>query len=151
MKQNTGSAGDGRKGTKMLGKRTGGIRGFFAKKSSGRPPVSDSRSETSLSAGSSTSADQSKGSVLVQTSVTLNSIKKVKQFISFNERSRCHVKVGSAAGIYVDGKSIMGLFSICLIDPLDVRIAGNQTDAISLVEKYRSESLLTRQAERTVI
>lgn len=53
--------------------------------------------------------------------VLLNSIAKVKEFVSIT--SRCPYDIDVCSGRYVvDGKSIMGIFSLPLNDPLELHI-----------------------------
>ena len=59
--------------------------------------------------------------------VSLASIEEVRQFVNAATRSLCEVDV--CAGRYVvDGKSIMGLFSLDLSHPVTVRLPGSEGD-----------------------
>ena len=59
--------------------------------------------------------------------VSLASIKEVRQFVNAATRSPCEVDV--CAGRYVvNGKSIMGLFSLDLSHPVTVRLHGSDGD-----------------------
>ena len=59
--------------------------------------------------------------------VSLASIQEVRQFVSIASRSPCEVDVCSGRYV-VDGKSIMGLFSLDLSHPVTVRLHGGDGD-----------------------
>ena len=73
--------------------------------------------------------------------LSLASIEEVRQFVNAATRSPCEVDV--CAGRYVvDGKSIMGLFSLDLSHPVTIRDHGGEGDR----EAFRQavESLLAK-------
>lgn len=55
--------------------------------------------------------------------IRLSNIDTVKQFVSLTTASNCNVNVMSGRYV-IDGKSIMGIFSIDLTRVLDVSISG---------------------------
>ena len=58
---------------------------------------------------------------MIEKKVSLNTIDKVKKFVEIISRFDCDADI--AAGRYViDAKSIMGLFSLNLFDPLKLTI-----------------------------
>lgn len=59
--------------------------------------------------------------------VSLASIEEVRQFVNAATRSPCEVDVLSGRYV-VDGKSIMGLFSLDLSRPVTVRLHGSDGD-----------------------
>ncbi len=64
-------------------------------------------------------------------SILLTSVGNVKEFVEAASRQRCDVDV--LAGRYVvDGKSIMGLFSINLSGPVTVQVHGTEQEAAAL-------------------
>lgn len=73
--------------------------------------------------------------------IALASIQEVRQFVNAASRSPCEVDV--CAGRYVvDGKSIMGLFSLDLSRPVTVRLYGSDGDQAAL--RRAVEGLLAR-------
>ena len=59
--------------------------------------------------------------------VSLASIEDVRQFV--NAATRCPCEVDVLSGRYVvDGKSIMGLFSLDLSQPVKVQVHGGEED-----------------------
>ena len=64
-------------------------------------------------------------------SILLTSVGNVKQFVEAASRLRCEVDVLSGRYV-VDGKSIMGLFSINLSGPVTVQVHGTEQDAAAL-------------------
>ena len=73
--------------------------------------------------------------------IALASIQAVRQFVNAASRSPCEVDV--CAGRYVvDGKSIMGLFSLDLSRPVTVRLYGSDGDQAAL--RRAVEGLLAR-------
>ncbi len=56
--------------------------------------------------------------------VALASIEEVRQFVNAASRSSCEVDVLSGRYV-VDGKSIMGLFSLDLSHPVTIRLHGS--------------------------
>lgn len=71
---------------------------------------------------------------MVQFYVSLASIGDVKAFV--DAASRCHCEVDVLSGRYVvNAKSIMGLFSLDLSQPVQVEVHGTQEQA----EAFRQE------------
>lgn len=64
-------------------------------------------------------------------SVRLTSVHDVKEFVEATSRCPCDVDVLSGRYV-VDGKSIMGMFSISLSGPITVRIHGSQEECDAL-------------------
>lgn len=71
----------------------------------------------------------------------VDTIPKVNLFVSINERSDCEIDVKSDR-YCVNGKSILGVFSIPLVHDLDVEIHGRESDVEMLLDMYKSNSLL---------
>ena len=59
--------------------------------------------------------------------VSLASIQEVRQFVNAATRSPCEVDVLSGRYV-VDAKSIMGLFSLDLSQPVQVKVHGSDAD-----------------------
>lgn len=64
-------------------------------------------------------------------SVRLTSVHDVKEFVEATSRCSCDVDVLSGRYV-VDGKSIMGMFSISLSGPVAVRVHGGQEECDTL-------------------
>jgi len=72
--------------------------------------------------------------------VEINTIEKVRDFAILNNMSSCTVDV--LHGRYVvDGKSLLGLFSIPLTHPLTVKLEGSSEDCSTLVKEYKEKGL----------
>ena len=70
----------------------------------------------------------------------LNSIDKVKNFVSLNLNFDGDVTVYS--GVYVvDGKSILGVFSLNLCNSVNVCIDGSEGDIQTLLDKYEEKGI----------
>lgn len=68
---------------------------------------------------------------MISFSILLTSVNDVKEFVEAASHYRSDVDV--LAGRYVvDGKSIMGLFSISLTGPVTVQVHGTAEDAAAL-------------------
>ncbi len=68
--------------------------------------------------------------------IDLNSIEKVKQFI--NDISKLEGEFDLVSDRYiVDAKSIMGIFSLNLANPLELRIVSDENIDLSIFDKYR--------------
>ena len=59
--------------------------------------------------------------------VSLASIEEVRQFVNAATRSPCEVDILSGRYV-VDAKSIMGLFSLDLSQPVQVKVHGSDAD-----------------------
>ncbi|MPM80794.1 hypothetical protein SDC9_127844 [bioreactor metagenome] len=67
-------------------------------------------------------------------SIQLGSVNDVKEFVEAASRLPCDVDV--LKGRYVvDGKSIMGMFSINLAGPITVHVQGTEADTAALKER----------------
>ena len=64
--------------------------------------------------------------------VCINAIEDVKEFNSICSKSMCDIDVGSGKYI-VDGKSILGLYSLDLTKPVCVSINGTSNDIESFI------------------
>lgn len=72
----------------------------------------------------------------------VNTIEKVKSFIDCNSRFDGNVDVVSSRYI-INGKSIMGMFSLDLTDEIEVVIeSDSEQDIESLIENYKATKLL---------
>lgn len=70
--------------------------------------------------------------------INLNTISKVKQFVHIVEEYKSEIDVVS--GRYVcDAKSIMGLFSLNLLEPLLVRILSDDENEIESFNRVMEE------------
>lgn len=68
--------------------------------------------------------------------IDLNSIEKVKEFI--NDISKLEGEFDLISDRYiVDAKSIMGIFSLNLAKPLELRIVSDENIDLSIFDKYR--------------
>lgn len=76
--------------------------------------------------------------------VHLNSIDSVKQFVAVAERQRCEIDVCSGRYV-VDGKSMLGLFSLDLSSPVGVRYYGEDEDA----ERFYTELAALLDVKKT--
>lgn len=72
----------------------------------------------------------------LEATIYLNSIDKVKNFVQNIAKFDCEVDI--FAGKYiVDGKSIMGVFSLPLTSPLKVKICGpEERECYEVVKQY---------------
>lgn len=73
-----------------------------------------------------------------EVTINLSSINKVKQFVHITEEFQSDIDV--ILGKYtVDGKSIMGLFSLNLLEPLFVRIDSEDENEIESFNRVMEE------------
>lgn len=70
--------------------------------------------------------------------INLNTINKVKQFVHIVEEFKSEIDIVSGRYI-VDGKSIMGIFSLNLLEPLLVRILTDDVEEIESFNKVMEE------------
>ena len=74
--------------------------------------------------------------------INLNTIEKVKRFIHITNEFNCDIEIRVGKWV-VDGKSIMGLFSLNLLEPLSARIDSNKKEEIEsfyrVMEEFRWE------------
>ena len=68
--------------------------------------------------------------------MNLNGIEKVKKFVDINNTFDGDVIVHSGVFV-VDGTSIMGIFSLNLINPVEVNLIGEQDEIDRIVERYK--------------
>lgn len=69
--------------------------------------------------------------------VVLNQIQTAKEFVAAASASICDVDVGSGKYI-VDGKSLLGIFSMDLSKPVKVVVnGGSEADVDALVAKFK--------------
>lgn len=72
---------------------------------------------------------------MITKTVSLNTIVDVKEFV--NIVARYEFEVDLVSGRYhIDGKSIMGIFSLDQSNPLQLQIEDWKEDYMSVVEKY---------------
>lgn len=64
---------------------------------------------------------------MLTVSILLNSVEKVQRFVSKISRYSCSFDVESGNG-YVDGKSLVGLFSLDISRPLQLTINGGESE-----------------------
>lgn len=76
--------------------------------------------------------------------VHLNSIDSVKQFVAVAERQSCEIDVCSGRYV-VDGKSMLGLFSLDLSSPVNVRYYGEDAEA----ERFYTELAALLDVKKT--
>ena len=74
--------------------------------------------------------------------VCVNTIDRVRDFVVLNNMSDCEVDVRHLHYI-VDGKSLLGVFSIPLTKPLDVEIRGDDVDV--LIAQYVEAGLTVEE------
>lgn len=71
----------------------------------------------------------------------VSAIDKVKTFVNINSKYDCTIDVVSGRYV-IDGKSIMGMFSLDLTKVLDVTIeCENESDIDSLIKEYEAAKL----------
>lgn len=70
--------------------------------------------------------------------VNINTIDKVRDFVVINNMSDCEVDVRYLHYV-IDGKSLLGVFSVPLTQPLEVEIRGDNVD--DLINKYIESGL----------
>lgn len=70
---------------------------------------------------------------MVKKKISLNSIDKVKRFVKIAERYECDIDLASERYI-VDGRSIMGIFSLNLSRPIDMTIHADEELASNILE-----------------
>lgn len=69
--------------------------------------------------------------------ISLNSIDKVKSFV--NEISQYNYDFDLVSGRYViDAKSIMGIFSLDLANPIDLNIHASESDIEEILEHLKT-------------
>ena len=74
-------------------------------------------------------------------SFLLNTIDRIRMFVLLNSESQCEIDV--TKGRYtVDGKSIMGIFSLEVSRPLQVKITGKVSDIERLDSLYKEKGLI---------
>lgn len=70
---------------------------------------------------------------MIKRTLSLNTIDRVKKFVSIAANFKDDLDL--AAGRYViDGKSIMGIFSLNLFDPLELTIHAEEDEAKEFLE-----------------
>lgn len=74
--------------------------------------------------------------------VFVNTIDRVRDFVVLNNMSDCEIDVRHLHYI-VDGKSLLGVFSIPLTKPLDIEIRGDGID--DLIAKYTEAGLTVEE------
>lgn len=77
---------------------------------------------------------------MIRLTVNLNEIKKLKEFV--NDTCGFESNVSAISGQYkVDSKSIMGLFSLNLAEPIDVELVSDDENEINkfveVMKKYQ--------------
>ena len=65
--------------------------------------------------------------------VILNTIEKVKDFVAVVNHSPCDVDLISGKSTYLDAKSILGILSCNIKEPLSIEIFGGETDKEALI------------------
>lgn len=74
-------------------------------------------------------------------SFILNTVDRVKTFVSVNSMSSCVVDVFRDR-YQVDGKSIMGVFSLEVSKPVKVSLRGTEEEILALDTKYKEVGLI---------
>lgn len=79
--------------------------------------------------------------------VKLNSIEKIKKFIKINEKQSFDIDIGTGRYL-VDGKSIMGIFSLNLNEPIYVNVhGGNQAEYSTYIKALTEADLFMKQKQ----
>ncbi|SFL44285.1 hypothetical protein SAMN05216390_1294 [Lachnospiraceae bacterium KH1T2] len=73
--------------------------------------------------------------------VSLGNEKQIKDFLNINMKSDCEIDVVNGQS-YVDGKSVIGLMTLNLYEPLEVYVIGNQNEVEEVKERYQNSNLL---------
>jgi len=78
-----------------------------------------------------TSEERFKAAVTTVTTVLLDNVNKVKEFVKLANAHPGDIRLYSGAYV-VDGKSIMGVFSLDLMQPVTVRITGDMSGELKV-------------------
>lgn len=70
--------------------------------------------------------------------VILNTIERVKQFVQITEKFKSEIDVLSGRYV-ISGKSIMGIFSLNLLEPLVVKIFSDDIEEIESFNRVMEE------------
>ncbi len=73
--------------------------------------------------------------------VNLENEKNLKEFIHMNRDSQCQIDIRSGQK-YVDGKSLLGLFTLNLLQPVHVSLIGDENKVQDLVQSYNAHHLI---------
>ena len=84
-----------------------------------------------------------KSSMTKKVTIRLNSIDSGVHIIDLNSRSDCET-VFTQEKFVVNGVSILGLFSLCLIADSDVLITGEEKDIDDLVREYKENGIVVK-------
>lgn len=72
---------------------------------------------------------------MLTTKILINTVEKVKQFSSIVSRQNVECEI--VEGIYIiDAKSIMGIFSINLSEPVELRIHSDDTAILDSLKEF---------------
>lgn len=66
--------------------------------------------------------------------VILNNIEKIKEFVSIVSHSACDVDLISGKSTYLDAKSILGIMSCNINEPLNIDIFGDEAEKEALIQ-----------------
>ncbi|SKB69283.1 hypothetical protein SAMN06296386_1046 [Lachnospiraceae bacterium] len=73
--------------------------------------------------------------------VLLNDKDQIEKFVQINSSLECQVDV-SDGRISINGKSIIGLLSLSLFDPLHVSLIGENINVSKVVSAYKKYNLI---------
>lgn len=72
----------------------------------------------------------------MEVKVLLNSIEKIKDFVTIARGIDCDIDLISGRHTYLDAKSIMGILSCNVTKPLTLDIHSDDIDVAKIVEKF---------------
>ena len=73
--------------------------------------------------------------MITRLKIRVNTIDKVKKFCEAVNKFTCRVTVYSEEGYIVNGKSLLGMFSLNLMNVLECELIGEQ-EVVSVLVKY---------------
>lgn len=75
--------------------------------------------------------------VVIVLKVLLNSVEKIEDFVSIVSHSNCDVDLISGKSVYLDAKSILGILSCNINNPLNLEILGDDEDKNKLIKNIQ--------------
>lgn len=75
---------------------------------------------------------------MITMKILIDSVEKVKEFVNITCKTDYDIDIVSGRYV-IDGKSIMGIFSLNLSEPMDIIIHGDdiENDVIAELKKYK--------------
>jgi len=69
--------------------------------------------------------------------VLLDDISKIKEFVTVVNHSSCEVDLVSGKSHFLDAKSILGILSCNINEPLEIQIIGNEPERVKLINSIQ--------------